>query len=390
MKHKKKICAFTCARSDYFLMKPLLVELKRADNFFELQLVVGGMHTSKEFGDTWKLIEADGFSIVEKPSILISSDDVGATVSSMGVGMVHFSSILTRLNPDIVLVLGDRFEMMSFATSAHIFGVPIIHIHGGELTYGAFDDAIRHCITKMATLHFPATETYKRRIIQMGEQPESVFNVGALSVENTVSNSQITIRELGQILGIPLAEKYILVTFHPETKGEQDVIGQLELLFHSLEQFPEYQVLWTCSNADPLGRTINEFVHQRTGFLKDKYFIVDNLGSLYLSTLNNASLILGNSSSGIIEAPILGVPTVNIGCRQDGRVRTPSIIDCGFKTEDITCGIQKATSVEFVRESEKKNHPYGDGNTTKKIIDAILQHDFKRGDKKIFYDIMQD
>ena len=387
LNRKKRVCVFTSARSDYFLLYPLLDELRKQSNSFELQLVAAGMHTSKEFGDTWKLIEDDGFSITEKPSILISSDDVAATVTSMGIGLVHFSSILKRLNPDIIILLGDRFEMMSFATAAHIFGIPIVHIHGGELTYGAFDDAIRHCITKMATLHFPAAEDYKRRIIQMGEHPENVFNVGSLSVDTIQNSSQKTISEIASILNIPLKENYFLVTFHPETKGESNVKDQLETIFKSLEQFPEHQILWTCSNADPLGRTINEIVQSKVGPLKAKYFIVDNLGTLYLSTLRNAHLVLGNSSSALIEAPIIGIPTVNIGCRQDGRIRTSSIIDCDFNIKNISNAIQKALSVDFIKESQKRLHPYGNGNTAKKIIEHISSYDFQKNAKKVFYDI---
>ncbi len=387
MIHKKKICVFTCARSDYFLLRPLLNELQKQSDHIDLQLIASGMHTSKEFGNTWKLIEADGYPITEKTSMLISSDDSAATVTSMGLGMVQYSNILSRLRPDLVVLLGDRFEMMSFATATHIFGIPIAHIHGGELTYGAFDDAIRHCITKMATLHFAATEDYKKRIIQMGEQPGSVFNVGALAVDNVLMTPQKTTKELAHTLKIPLEENYFLITFHPETKGNDDVAGQLEPLFSALDAFPDHQILWTSSNADPKGRKINEIVLQKAISQDKRYFSVDNLGSLYLSALKNARAIVGNSSSGIIEAPIVGTPTVNIGRRQEGRLRTSSIIDCNFNAQDIRQSIKQAISSEFSEDVNKKDHPYGTGKTAQKIVEQIISYNFQDNCEKVFHEI---
>jgi UDP-hydrolysing UDP-N-acetyl-D-glucosamine 2-epimerase len=384
---KKKICVFTCARSDYFLLRPLLNELQKQSDHIDLQLIASGMHTSKEFENTWNLIEADGYPITEKTSMLVSSDDSAATVTSMGLGMIQFSSILSRLKPDLVVLLGDRFEMMSFATAAHVFGIPIAHIHGGELTYGAFDDAIRHCITKMATLHFAATDNYKKRIIQMGEQPTSVFNVGALAVDNILTAPEKTTKELADALKIPLEENYFLITFHPETKGRDDVEGQLEFLFRALDAFPEHQILWTSSNADPMGRKINEIVSQKGVSQEKRFFSVGNLGSLYLSTLKNARAIVGNSSSGIIEAPILGIPTVNIGYRQEGRIRTPSIIDCSFSVQDISQSIKRAISPEFAEGVNKKSHPYGTGKTAQKIFQILKHYNFQNNSEKVFYEI---
>ncbi len=305
----------------------------------------------------------------------------------MGLGMVQYSNILSRLRPDLVVLLGDRFEMMSFGTATHIFGIPIAHIHGGELTYGAFDDAIRHCITKMATLHFAATEDYKKRIIQMGEQPGSVFNVGALAVDNVLMTPQKTTKELAHTLKIPLEENYFLITFHPETKGNDNVVGQLEALFNALDAFPGHQILWTSSNADPKGRKINEIVLQKMISQDKRYFSAENLGNLYLSALKNARVIIGNSSSGIIEAPIVGTPTINIGNRQEGRIRTPSIIDCNFNPEDIRQSIKRAISPEFTEDVNKKDHPYGTGKTVQKIVEILNHHNFQNNSKKIFYEI---
>lgn len=380
---KLKICVFTAARSDYFLLCPLLRKLSSTKDIV-FQLVVSGMHMSPEFGETWKLIEKDGFPISEKISMLLSGDSSKDTVASMGMGMIKFSETLSHLAPDICIILGDRFEMMSFATSCHILGIPIAHIHGGELTYGAFDDAIRHCITKMATLHFPAAEEYRKRIIQMGEHPSTVFNVGALAVENIVRNAYKK-SDIENVINIKLKEKYFLVTLHPETKGNLEVEFQLTSLCKNLSQFEDYQVIWTISNADPAGKAINEFL--KTYYQKGQIHLIDNLGSLYLSVLKGASAIIGNSSSAIIEAPILGIPTVNIGSRQDGRLRSPSIVDCDFTEGNISKAIKTVLSEEFLADSKNQDHPYGNGNTSEQIIRILKEFNFKENYQKKFFDI---
>ncbi|ARN85061.1 UDP-N-acetylglucosamine 2-epimerase [Candidatus Nucleicultrix amoebiphila] len=381
---KKKICVFTAARSDYFLLRPLLKSIKENPKL-HLQIVVSGMHLSKEFGDTWEIIKSDGFEITEKVPMILSTDTPNATVASMGLGMIQFSEILTRLSPDVCVVLGDRFELMSFSISCHILKIPIAHIHGGELTHGAFDDAIRHSITKMSALHLTATDEYKRRVIQMGEQPSAVFNVGALAVENIQNIQDITLVDLEKLLNLSLNEKYFLVTFHPETMGKVDIKVQLICLLDALKRFPDYQVLWTSSNADPSGRCINEML--RSTNLEQSVHFIENLGELYLPALKLSSAVIGNSSSAIIEAPILGIPTVNLGTRQSGRVRTSSILDVDFRTEDIYQAIKKCLSQDFLSSIKHDKHPYGEGNTAQKITEKLLEWDFSKSKFKIFYDL---
>lgn len=384
MLNKRKVCVFTVARSDYFLLRPLLDKMK-SNELFELQIVAAGMHMCKEFGETWKMIEEDGFVINEKISMIVSGDNHKDTLSSMALGMIKISDILSRLSPDICVILGDRFEMMSFAIACYILGIPTAHIHGGELTFGAFDDGMRHCITKMSSLHFPATEEYRKRIIQMGEYPSHVFNVGALAVENIKYSSYKDVKSLESLLNCKLGDQYFLVTLHPETRGSSDVEKQVEVILDALKNFPKYTTIWTCSNADPAGRALNKYIQSKNQI--QGVFPVSNLGDLYLSVLKNASAVIGNSSSAIIEAPILGIPTVNIGSRQEGRIRTPTIIDCHFDVNAITKAIENALSMDFISACKKSEHPYGIGISSEKIISALLNFDIQQKHEKKFYDI---
>lgn len=380
MRSKIKVCVFTAARSDYFLLKPLLYQLKSKDEL-DFHLVVSGMHMSPEFGETWKMIAADGFAIKHKIDMLSSGSKITDIINSMSQGMTQYAKRLSELKPDIVVILGDRFEMMSFAISAYMLEIPIAHIHGGELTYGSFDDGLRHCITKMASLHFPATEDYYRRIVQMGENPDTVFNVGALAVENITNTHIYAVSDLAKKLDIPLQEKYFLVTFHPETRDNTNALDQIEILINTLSRFPDYQVIWTISNADPQGKIVNDLLRtQKKGF-----FLIENLGGFYISVLRKASIIIGNSSSGIIEAPIAGVPTVNIGTRQAGRLRTASIIDCSWNIEEISNSISKIVEDQKFKKHDFKEHPYGNGKTSEKILEILMKNDVKK--RKIFYDL---
>jgi UDP-hydrolysing UDP-N-acetyl-D-glucosamine 2-epimerase len=372
---KMKVCVFTAARSDYFLLRPLLCRLHNTDNI-DLQLVVSGMHISTEYGETVKLIEKDQFPTSEKISTQLSSNHNTDIVASMGIGMIHYSRTLERLAPDIVVILGDRYEMMSFAISAYIMRIPIAHIHGGELTYGSFDDGLRHCITKLSTIHFPATEEYRNRIIQMGEHPDTVFNVGALAVENIHKAPMFSIKEIANKLNIKLRDNYFLVTVHPETESLTNDVENAYILAEVLKSFPNYDIIWTISNADPNGKLINKFI------LKNKNFhIFDSLGELYLPVMKHAAAVIGNSSSGLIEAPILGVPTINIGNRQDGRIRCSTVVDCSFEKKSI---FDKVNSILKARQFDV-THPYGEGAASAVILEHLRNKTLFR--KKQFYDI---
>lgn len=380
MKAKIKICVFTAARSDYFLLKPLLYQLKNNADF-DLNLIVTGMHLSPAFGETWKMIVSDGFEIKQKVDILSGDNESIHIINSMSHGMTQYAKLLSELKPNIVIILGDRFEMMSIAISAYMLEIPIAHIHGGELTFGSFDDGLRHCISKMASLHFPAAEDYYRRIVQMGENPDSVFNVGALAVENITNTKSYSKSELAKKLNISLNGKYFLVTFHPETRNNTNALDQVEILINTLSKFPDYQVIWTISNADPQGKVVNEYLRAQ----KNKFFLIENLGKLYLPVLKKASIIIGNSSSGIIEAPIAGVPTVNIGTRQEGRLRTKSIKDCAWHVEEIYHAILNTIKQYEELAICSVKHPYGGGNTSEKITNILLKANFHK--RKTFYDL---
>lgn len=372
-----KICVFTAARSDYFILRPLLHALK-SDPFFELQLIVSGMHVIPEFGETWKLILEDGFEITEKISMSLSGNQNTDTVVSMGLGMIQFSEVLKRLSPDRVIILGDRFEMMSFSLSAYILRLPIVHIHGGELTYGAFDDGIRHCITKLASLHFASAEIYRKRIVQMGEHPDSVYNVGALAVDNVKEAPDYDLPTLSKKIGVSLQKNFFLVTAHPETCSYADSLKQVKILIEALQVFSEYQIIWTIANADPQGRKINTYLRE----IQDEFCLVENLGKYYLPLLKKARVVIGNSSSGVIEAPIVGVPTVNIGERQAGRLRAPSVIDCEWNADSIQNSIQSAL---LLKNLHQYAHPFGDGQAASQIIKMLKRNHPEK--YKGFYDL---
>ncbi len=375
-KSKTKICVFTAARSDYFILKPLIKKLSK-EEYWELLLVSGSMHHKLDFGNTNSLIEKDGFKIsshISSSSNGISNKDV---VFSMGEELKILSVELDKLKPDMCIVLGDRYEVITFALACHIFRIPIIHIHGGELSAGSFDEGNRHAITKLSSLHFPSTEKYRKRIIQLGENPSTVLNFGALAVENIKSLTLTSHQEIQKHLKTKLREKFLLVTLHPETFKKIDDEENALNLAEILKLYKEYDIVWTYSNADPSGNNINKILRNLHGF-----YVVKNLGDFYINVMAKASAVIGNSSSGLIEAPVLGTPTVNIGDRQEGRHRCKSVFDASWSKSDIKKMIAKALS--WVKPLEI-DHPYGDGNTSSKIIEAIFKHEFS--EKKIFLDL---
>lgn len=378
MSSPKNICVFTAGRSDYFLLRPLLDELARTS--VKLHVLASGMHTGGGFGYSGGLV-AKGDNIHFVPMDMGSGSRVD-TIKAMGEGMKEFASLLSKMAPDGVVVLGDRFEVMAFATSAYILGIPIAHIHGGELTYGAFDDGLRHAITKMATLHFAAAEPYKDRILQMGEPPTQVFNVGALGMDVMQSHKARSFKSVESALPFQLSQPYFLVTLHPETRGEEDVEFQFNQLSQALAAFPDHQVVWTAANADPKGQIINT----RLQSMKSRWHVVENLGEFYPDVMRHAAVVIGNSSSGVIEAPMLSVPSINIGSRQEGRIRIASIIDCHFDVAAIKNAITKALSPSFHEKIRSMHSPFGDGATAKKIVEILLKPGLLAAAPKPFYD----
>jgi len=382
-----KICIATGTRAEYGLLKPLIEKIN-ADDYFTLQLLVTGAHLSPEFGLTYRQIEADGYEIDAKVEMLLSSDTAEGITKSMGLGMIGYADAFKRLSPDLLVILGDRYEMLSIASTALIFRIPIAHIHGGELTEGAYDDAIRHAITKMSALHFTSTEAYRQRVIQLGEQPERVFNVGAIGLDNFQSLQLISKRELEEDLHITFHTYNYLVGFHPETLSDQSVEEQFEALLQAIDMQIDSFFVFSKANADTNGRIINQMMAAYVKKNPEKSALFASLGSLrYLSVMKQVTAVVGNSSSGILEAPSAGTATINIGDRQKGRIQAESIVNCSTQKEDILQAFQKVQSEEFRNKLNGITNPYGKGNASQQIIDIFKSMSVEKLRQKTFYDI---
>jgi len=361
---KRKICVVTGTRAEYGLFYPILKEIQKSSSL-ELQLVVSTMHLSSEFGLTYKQIEEDGFIIDDKIENLISADSKSAIAKSTGLATILLSDSLNRLNPDIVLVLGDRYETFAAASTAMLLNISIAHIHGGEITQGAVDEQIRHAITKMSQIHFTSTETYRNRVIQMGENKDNVFNVGAPGIDNIVDLKLLTKKELEEDLNWKFGNKSALFTYHPVTLDisnvEEDITNILETIKES-----SLNVLFTYANADDSGRMINTKIELFCQENSKKYKIVKSLGQLkYLSAMKYIDILIGNTSSGIIEAASFSKPVVNIGDRQKGRLQSENILNC--EIENIGSTIKEALCLD----NTNIVNIYGDGKTAVKIVSIL-------------------
>jgi len=342
----KRVCVVTGSRAEYGLLKPLLHQFKNSESI-ELQLVVTGMHLNHEFGSTWKLIVADGFEIHHKVQMLIGSDTSNAVSKSVGLGLIGFADVLDDQKPDLIIVLGDRFEILPAAVASVLYQVPLAHIHGGELTYGAYDDQIRHAITKMASLHFVATEDYLRRVIQMGETPTNVWDVGGLGVDSIVNTNLMSLKELEKSLDFQFADRNLLITFHPETSTEKDPQAQIGAVLEALETV-EANLIFTMPNADNEGRKILDLLKIFVEKNKTTARLYPSLGQKrYYSAIKYVDGVIGNSSSGLLEVPSFKKGTINVGTRQQGRIMAESIICCDAEVDDIKCAIEKLYSPRF-------------------------------------------
>lgn len=383
----KKICVVTGTRAEYGLLKPLIKRI-HDDTEVELQLVVTGMHLSPEFGLTYKEIENDGFPIMDKNEMLLSSDTPNGITKSVGLGTIGFADIFTRITPDIIVLLGDRYETFAAATAAMIHRVPIAHIHGGELTEGAIDDAIRHSITKMSSLHFTSTDEYRKRVIQLGEQPESVYSVGALGVENIKKQPLLSKEELENSINFKLDKPYVVITYHPVTLEENSAENQFKSLLNSLDKIKGYKMIFTKANSDTEGRVINQLIDEYVDKNKENAIAFTSLGMIgYLSSLKYCEMVIGNSSSGILEAPSFHIPTVNIGNRQKGRVRAESVVDCGNSEDEIQKAVRKAEKMKQSGICKDVINPYEGKNTSEKIYKVIVGFLNNSKISKEFYDI---
>lgn len=367
----KKVCVITATRAEYGLLKPLMLLIKES-NQLQLQIIATGAHLSPEFGLTYKTIENDGFVIDEKVEILLSSDTPASIAKTMGMAMMGMADVLPRLKPDLIVILGDRYEMLSIASAATIFKIPIVHLHGGEITEGAYDDAIRHSITKMSHLHFTSTEEYKRRVIQMGENPENVFNVGAIGLDNIRDLKLLSKEELEADLDIKFKKYNYQVTFHPETLGEFSSEEQFQNLLNVIEKQENSFFIFTKANADTDGRIINQMIDDFVKKHADIAKAFNSLGTLrFLSTVKICTAIVGNSSSGILEAPSLDTPTINIGDRQKGRTQASSIINVDNSEESIFSGFELVKNLNVANKLSKVKNPYDNGGAAKEILNIL-------------------
>ena len=380
----KKVAVVTATRAEYGILRPLITKLDK-DKDIELHLLVTGTHLSEKYGKTENEIIKDGFDIFERISILEEGNSAYDISCTMANAIKGFADYFRREKPDLLVVLGDRTEMLGVCSAAMNERIPIAHLHGGELTEGAVDDCVRHAITKMSYLHFPASEIYRKRIIGLGEQPDRVYNVGALGVENIIKIPLFSYEELCVETGIPIGGKYVVVTFHPATLEAGKEIEQVDALIKAMSEKEEYFYLITKANADVGGEAVNtrfEIFCESVPNAK----LVASLGmKRYLSAVKYSEFVLGNSSSGIIEAPALGTPTVNIGDRQKGRLMAETVIQCGTTTESIIEAMEKAAEMQHI-----PSLLFGDGNTSEKMI-TIMKEFLKQDSvdlKKNFYDRM--
>ena len=382
----KKICVVTGTRAEYGLLYWLMKEIQ-LDKELELQLIVTGMHLSPEFGLTYKEIEKD-FKIDKKIEMLLSSDTAVGISKSMGLAQISFSEAYQDLKPDILVVLGDRYEIFSAVSAAMIAQIPIAHLHGGETTEGAFDESIRHSITKMSHLHFTAADDYKNRVIQLGENPSKVFNVGGLGIENIKRLKLLSREEFEESINFKLNKKNIIVTFHPVTLEKSTAKDQFQELLNAIDELEDTNIIFTKANSDTDGRIINQMIDEYVSKNSQKAVGFTSLGQLrYLSALQYVDAIVGNSSSGLLEAPSFKIATINIGDRQKGRLKAESVIDCEVNKQSIINAIKKSTSPEFINLLKDANNPYGDGCASMKIIEVIKSKDLKNILKKSFYDL---
>ena len=352
----RKICVVTGSRAEYGILRGLMKTIKN-DPDLTLQVIATNQHLSKLQGETYKEIEHDGFTIDYNVYMAddVAPDNANSTAKSISRAVSGFADTFDALKPDMLLILGDRYEMLAVASTALIYKIPIAHLHGGEITEGAFDDAIRHAITKMSHLHFTSTEAYRKRVIQLGEQPDRVFNVGALGVENVMKNDFMTKEEIEQSLNFQMTDKCFLCTYHPVTLSNMSSETQILNLLTALDDYKDYHIIFTYSNSDTnsqiIIKRIQEYVDQNTS----RCMFIHSLGQRrYFSVLKYVKAVLGNSSSGIIEVPSFGIPTLDIGDRQKGRIAADSVIHCGYSIEDIMGGLKKVTAYK----ANKIDNPY--------------------------------
>lgn len=382
----RRVCIVTGTRAEYGLLRWLIRGVKEAPDL-SLQLLVTGTHLSPEFGLTYREIEADGLVIDARVEMLVSADTATGTAKSMGLGLIGLGDAFERLRPDIVVLLGDRFEVLAAASAALVAGIPVAHLHGGETTEGAFDEAIRHAVTKMSHLHFVAAEEYRQRVVQLGEQPQRVHLVGGLGIDAILRTRLLDRSALEVSLGVPLAARNLLITFHPVTLEQQSSQEQMAELLAALEGLDDTRLIFTMPNADTGSRALREMVDAFVGEHSNACAF-SSLGQLrYLSCLKLVDGVVGNSSSGLAEAPSLAVGTVNIGDRQRGRLKAESVIDCPPQRQAIAAAIRQLYDPDFRQLVSRAVNPYGQGGASEKIVQVLRTVSLDGIVKKSFHNI---
>lgn len=381
----RKICIITGSRAEYGILNSLMKAIKD-DPELTLQIIATNQHLSKFQGETYKEIERDGFIIDYK--VIMADDEVpdnaNSTAKSVGRGVIGFADAFDTLTPDMILILGDRYEMLAVASAALIYKIPIAHLHGGEITEGAFDDSIRHSLTKMSHLHFTSTEIYRRRVIQLGEQPDRVFNVGALGVENMTNTRIMNKDELEESLNFKLTNKNFFVTYHPMTLSNMSSEEQIMNLLEALDDYRDYNIIFTYSNSDTSSKIIIKRIQEYVDRNQGRCIFIPSLGQRrYFSVLHYVKAVIGNSSSGIIEVPSLGIPTLDIGDRQKGRIASDSVLHVGCSVEEIKGGVNKVLAFRPM----KINNPYFKKGTCELILNVIKTYPLENIIQKHFYDL---
>ena len=383
---KRKVCIVTGSRAEYGILRRLMSAIHECPEL-KLQVIATNQHLSKLQGETYKEIESDGFTIDYKVYMADDEapDNANTTAKSISRGVAGFADAFDALQPDLLIILGDRYEMLAVASTALIYKIPIAHLHGGEITEGAFDDAIRHAITKMSHLHFTSTEAYRKRVIQLGEQPDRVFYVGAMGVENVLKDDFLSKEEIEQSLNFQITDKCFLCTYHPVTLSSMSSETQVLNLLKALDNFKDYHIIFTYSNSDTSSQIIIRRIQEYVAKNLDRCMFIPSLGQRrYFSALRYITAVIGNSSSGIIEVPSFGIPTLDIGDRQKGRIAAESVIHCGYSAKKIEEGLHKVISYT----SKQIYNPYYKMGTCQTILDVIKSYPLDNLVQKRFYDIL--
>lgn len=384
---KRRICIATGTRADWGLLSPIAQALNKRDDV-DLKIIATNMHLSEEYGSTWKEIENDGLKIDWRVKMKSDADTRKDTVLAMSECMAGMAEALAALQPDLLVILGDRYEMLATASAALILRIPIAHIAGGAISQGAYDESIRHAITKMSHIHLTETERYRKRVIQLGENPEHVIYTGAIGVYNIMHTQYISREQLERELNLTLSDRLILATFHPATLDEMPPQQQCKNLLAALDRHPDYQTIFTYPNNDSEGRIIIQLIENYRRRHPERVAVFPSLGMRrYLSMLHCATAVVGNSSSGIVEVPSIGIPTLDIGIRQMGRTAAPSVLHCGVSEEEIADGLETVLSSSFRLIAKSAENPYYLPDTLEKMVDAIVNTPLDNIIIKPFYDV---